>query len=327
MQHMGIFKMNAQPVTTSSTTPATTTNTTTPATPSANKPQLQAVTPSAPKPATSTTTPAKAKAPQRKAAAKRKPAAKKAVTKTPAKTTAKKPAAAKKPVAKKTATKPAAKTTARKTTRAASSRSKTRVAATPRPAAARKSPSRSTARRSTKAVKTATATAKKVIDQTATAASRNPFTNTNTAWNSDSWANATKELFSMKSPNQAYNMDQFSQVGMKQMEDLVSASKQNVDAFVKSFTIVGKGMEDMVKTYISKTQNTNEKGAAAFKSLIACKTINEFAEVQNKLVQEGFEDAMNTAAALSEMTVKVMMDAAEPLNTQVTKAMKKANVA
>jgi len=224
--------------------------------------------------------------------------------------------------------------TAKKTTSAQSTPVRAAAASATRPAK-RKTSSRSTARRSVKAVKTATGTAKKITDNVASAAAKNassftsPFTANPQAWNgnSGSWANATKEFWTMKGTNQAYNMDQFSQTTMKQMEDAIASSKQAIDASMKSCTILGKGAEDIVKTCISKTQAANEKGAAAIKTLMACKTINEFAEVQNKLAQEWFEDAMNTAAAMSEMCVKVAMDACEPLNAQVTKTMKKANAA
>lgn len=123
----------------------------------------------------------------------------------------------------------------------------------------------------------------------------------------------------------AFSMDNFAGNGMKQMEDMMSMGKQSTDAWMQFGTIFAKGMEEMMKTCMTKAQTAGEKNANAMKSFMGCKTVNEFAEVQNRMAQESFEDALSTSAQMSEMTVKVMMDAFEPLNKQMSQAMRKAN--
>ncbi|MBU6235388.1 MAG: TIGR01841 family phasin [Alphaproteobacteria bacterium] len=123
---------------------------------------------------------------------------------------------------------------------------------------------------------------------------------------------------------QAYSMDKYAEVCMKQVEDMMSMGKQSTDAWMKCGSILAKGMEDMMKTCMSKAQGANEKNTNVWKSLMACKTINEVAETQSKLAQECFEDAMSTSAQMSEMTVKVAMDCFEPINKQMSDAMKRA---
>jgi len=124
--------------------------------------------------------------------------------------------------------------------------------------------------------------------------------------------------------NQAYIMDKYAETYMKQMEDMMSAGKMSTDAFMKSGSILAKGMEDMMKTCISKAQSSNEKSATAWKSLMACKTINDVAEAQNRMAQQCLEEAMNTTAQMSEMSVKVAMEFFEPINKQMSAAMRKA---
>lgn len=124
--------------------------------------------------------------------------------------------------------------------------------------------------------------------------------------------------------NQAYSMDKYAETCMKQMEDMMSVGKQSTDAWMKFGSILTKGMEDMMKTCMSKAQTSGEKNANVWKSLMACKTINEVAEAQNRMAQECFEDAMSTTAQMSEMTVKVAMDCFEPINKQMSEAMKRA---
>ena len=131
----------------------------------------------------------------------------------------------------------------------------------------------------------------------------------------------------MKAKNgQSFSMDSFSGNGMKQMEDMMSMGKQSTDAWMKFGSIFSQGMGEMMSICMTKAKTANEKNANAWKSMMGCKTVNEFAEMQNRMAQESFEEAMSTSAQVSEMTVKVMMDAFEPLNKQMSQAMKKANV-
>lgn len=124
--------------------------------------------------------------------------------------------------------------------------------------------------------------------------------------------------------NNAFSMDNFSNSGMKQVEDMMSMGKQSADAWMECGNIFAKGMEEMMKACMGRAQNVGEKNADVMKSLMACKTINEFAEAQNRIAQTSFEEAMSATAQMSEMTVKMMMDAFEPINKQVSETMKKA---
>ena len=125
--------------------------------------------------------------------------------------------------------------------------------------------------------------------------------------------------------NQAYSVDQAAETCMKQMESVMSGCREASDAWMKSGSIFAKGMEEMMKACVSQAQSTSEKNANLWQSLMGCKTVNELAETQNKLAQESFEDVLNVTAQVSEMSVKCMMDAIEPINKQMSVAMKKAN--
>jgi len=129
----------------------------------------------------------------------------------------------------------------------------------------------------------------------------------------------------MKAPKNAYSMDQFANGGMKQVEDMMSMGKESADAWMQCGTIFAKGMEEMMKACMGRAQSAGEKNADVVKSLMACKTINEFAETQNRIAQGTFEEAMSAGAQISEMSVKMMMEAFEPINKQMSTAMKKAN--
>ncbi len=99
------------------------------------------------------------------------------------------------------------------------------------------------------------------------------------------------------------------------------------EACTKSGTIFMKGMEDIVSTMVSLAQQSAEKQSKYMKDAMSCKTVNDFAETQNKIAQSSFDDFMSGATKLSEISVKVLTEGTEPVSAQMTKAMEKATKA
>lgn len=109
--------------------------------------------------------------------------------------------------------------------------------------------------------------------------------------------------------------------------DTATLGKEQMDAFMKSGNLFLKGSEDILKTYMTLAQDSAEKSAAAVKTLLGCKTLNELTEVQNKLAQESLDGFITSATKLSELSVKVATESFEPLNAQLSKTIKKASEA
>ena len=129
-----------------------------------------------------------------------------------------------------------------------------------------------------------------------------------------------KEMEKIMTTNQPYQFD-------KLAEEAANQSRESMEAFVKSGTIFAKGFEELMKTAASMSQTAAEKQAEYAKQLMGSKTLNEYAEAQNKIAQANFDQFMAGATKLSEMSAKVLSEASEPINTQVTKAVQKANKA
>lgn len=129
--------------------------------------------------------------------------------------------------------------------------------------------------------------------------------------------NTTMESIMTKSP---LNFEQFAQQAAEQ-------SKQSVEAAVKSANIWANGCEEMMKTYMKVMQDSSTRQTEAFKTLMSCKTVNELTEAQNQLAQRAYDDMVSSATKMSEISTKIATDSLQPLNEQVSKAMKKANVA
>lgn len=110
----------------------------------------------------------------------------------------------------------------------------------------------------------------------------------------------------------------------KMSNEAAAFGKESMDAWMKSGNVFMKGYEDMMKTCMSLAQKSAEKNGEAFKTLLACKTVSEYAEVQNRLAQQGFDDFMTGATKISELGIKLASEGFAPINDQVTKTMKKA---
>lgn len=110
----------------------------------------------------------------------------------------------------------------------------------------------------------------------------------------------------------------------KMMKDSTNFGTQYSDAYTKSSAILMKGFEDIMGTVMAVAQDSAEKQSKFAKEVMGVKTINEFTEIQNKMAQASFDDFVSNATKISEISVKVLTESAEPVSTQVTSAIQKA---
>ncbi|UKJ73314.1 phasin family protein [Azospirillum brasilense] len=104
---------------------------------------------------------------------------------------------------------------------------------------------------------------------------------------------------------------------LKGFDELTALTKGNVDAVVKSGTIVAKGAEEAGKQVASFTQSSLEKSAATGKALLAVKTIQELVELQSSFAKASFETFVKESAKLQELSLKTAKDAFAPINDRL----------
>lgn len=154
----------------------------------------------------------------------------------------------------------------------------------------------------------------KVASETIKKAADSNVTFLNTLPNS----NFFKMEMDMMKPNKQFE---------KLSQDANAMGQEQMDAMMKSTAIFQKGMEEIIKISTQIVQEASEKNATATKSLMACKTLNELADVQSKLAQSSYDTFLSNATKLSELSVKLCTDSFAPINDQVGKAVKKASSA
>lgn len=107
-------------------------------------------------------------------------------------------------------------------------------------------------------------------------------------------------------------------------QDAAAIGQDQMDAVSKAATIFAKGMEDIVKTYMEIMQSAGEKSQSATKTIMSCKTLNEFTDAQTRLAQSSYDEFLANATKISEKSVKLCTDALEPINDQLGRSIKRA---
>lgn len=213
------------------------------------------------------------------------------------KTAAKKPAARK---ASKTTRKPAAKKAA------------------PKKTAARKTAAKKTAPRKKVAAKKTASAARVVSGNTSSPAFAKKYAGGAQAFNP----------FLLSAPPSNLAMEKMMTQGKSQFDKLAKdandAGREGFEAFIKSGTIFARGLEDIIRTSMALAQDSAEKQTQFLKEAMSSKTLNEWTEAQNKIAQANFDDFMAGATKISELSVKVLSEASEPINEQLSKGIKKA---
>lgn len=109
----------------------------------------------------------------------------------------------------------------------------------------------------------------------------------------------------------------------KGYEDVTVFGKDNLDAFMTTSTLLAEGLRDLNKVWFDLAQNSLERNAAATKAVFECKSVNEFADVQNDLMKENLEKIVTEGRKISDMSMKLAEEVTAPLNSRVAAAMDK----
>jgi phasin family protein len=109
----------------------------------------------------------------------------------------------------------------------------------------------------------------------------------------------------------------------KSYEDLSKFSKENLEAYVTAGTTVAKGLETIGRAWVNFTQETFEAGAQVAKALLSAKTLREAVDVQTDFAKTTFDKLVAEGTKVSEISVKVANEAAEPLNARLNATIEK----
>jgi phasin family protein len=119
-------------------------------------------------------------------------------------------------------------------------------------------------------------------------------------------------------------VEKTSQMFFKSYDEMATMNKDNMDAFMKSSSIVAKGFESMSKEMMSFAQETMEANMAAAKKVFGAKNLQEMMDVQSDVYRTNFDKMMAESAKLAELSAKVANEAVEPLQARMQAGFEKA---
>lgn len=105
------------------------------------------------------------------------------------------------------------------------------------------------------------------------------------------------------------NFDQFSNFG-----------KDNIDALIKSGTIVAQGFEDLAKVYSSIASQTVEQTSSALKAFAAAKNPAEFQTVFNSVAKQNLDSFVASSRKVQEISTTILSSSIAPLTGRFQQA-------
>ncbi|MDR3449040.1 MAG: phasin family protein [Alphaproteobacteria bacterium] len=121
-------------------------------------------------------------------------------------------------------------------------------------------------------------------------------------------------------------VEQFSKDSADALSKSAEAAKKMMNDSSNTLTESGKGsaaaVTDLTKAYQELAAKNVKNLTAAMEALVAVKSPTEFMELQQKLIKDGVEAAVQDSRHIAELTKVVFTAAFEPVKTQIEAAQK-----
>lgn len=124
----------------------------------------------------------------------------------------------------------------------------------------------------------------------------------------------------------AYTKEQVDKVSKQVFtayDEFAGLQKETVDAVLASGNILAKGFEELSKSVIAFTQSQLEQSVSVAKAAIGVKTLKELVDLQTEYARSSFDALVAETTKVSELSVKVANEAAEPLTARVNATVEK----
>jgi phasin family protein len=118
-------------------------------------------------------------------------------------------------------------------------------------------------------------------------------------------------------------VEKASATAFKTYEDFSKFSKENVEAYVVAGSTVFKGFETISRAWVSFAQETFDASAQVAKAMLTAKTLREAVDVQTDFAKTTFDKLVSEGTKVSELSVKVANEAAEPISARLNATIEK----
>lgn len=127
----------------------------------------------------------------------------------------------------------------------------------------------------------------------------------------------------LMSKNQNANSN--SQFFMLSAEEFAQITKQNSDAMMRSLQTWTTGMNQISQACAQFSQNMMQMSMAACQAASSARTLRDVAELQSDYAKTSMDAIVENSTKITEMTMKIANDAAQPLNQRANETMQQFN--
>ena len=106
---------------------------------------------------------------------------------------------------------------------------------------------------------------------------------------------------------------------MNNFDDLQKLGKTSVDASVKSFGEVNKGVQALATEVTGYSKKAFEDGTAAFEKLLGARTLDQAIEIQTDYAKKAYEDYVSELTKIGELYTGLAKDAYKPVEKAISK--------
>jgi hypothetical protein len=113
--------------------------------------------------------------------------------------------------------------------------------------------------------------------------------------------------------------DQFMQVfGLsgQQSQKLAQQSSQNIQAIANTSTVLARGLQDVVREWLTFTQSRLDENLDRLNALRTCQSIPDFVAIQSDLIRENLEEMIDKGQQIMQHSTAVTHEAARTITTQ-----------
>ncbi len=99
---------------------------------------------------------------------------------------------------------------------------------------------------------------------------------------------------------------------VKNLDDLQMFGKENVDATMKSFGAVSKGVQAIAVEAADYSKKSFEEGTAAFEKLFGAKSVEKALEVQQNYLKSAYENFVAETTKFGELYANLAKETYKP---------------
>ena len=106
---------------------------------------------------------------------------------------------------------------------------------------------------------------------------------------------------------------------VKNMDEIQQFGKDNMDATMKSFGAVSKGVQAIAVEFADYSKKSFEEGSAALEKLFGAKSIDKAIEVHSDYMKSSYENFVAEATKLGELYADLAKETYKPFESYLAK--------